>query len=253
MKRMLLFVSAIALVLAAAPVASASRGIPAGSHDIVFDGYCDGLHFNVPSAGTGDATTTDGDQTGCDAGGVFGQFSKAKKALYFTVPGYETFTVINLNHTWTHYGFNGNQITLVNSGTWSFGTPNGRAAKPSNTQRAAAASAVRPNAVYDISFDGYCDGMQFNVPSVGLGTAGTVDGNRTGCSSEGLIGATTKISGQSQVAVTFNTGGTWIQTAVFIPSHTWIHYSVSGDLIFVLNSGTWSPGPPAGSGHSSTG
>ena len=252
MKKTLLFVSAIALVLAVAPVASASRGAPAVSHDIVFDGYCDGLHFNVPSLGTGDPTTTDGDQTGCVAGGIFGQFSKAKKALYFTIPGFETFTVVNLDHTWTHYGFNGNQITLNNSGTWSPGTPNDRAAKPSNTRRAAAASAVSPDAVHDIIFDGYCDGMQLNVPSVGLGTPGTVDGNRTGCASEGLIGATTKISGQTQAAVTFNAGGTWIQTAIFIPSRTWIHYSVSGDLIYVLNSGTWSPGTPTGSGRPST-
>ena len=94
--------------------------------------------------------------------------------------------------------------------------------------------------------------MHLVSPSAGLGTPGTVDGNRTGCASEGLIGAKTKIHGQGAFAVTFDTGGTWIQTAIFV-DHTWIHYAIQGDLIYINNTGTWSYGTPEGSGQSSTG
>jgi hypothetical protein len=249
MKHMVLFLLAGALVLGAAPVASAATA-PHNSIDISFDGYCDGLHMNYASAGLGEASTVDGDQTGCVVGGIFGTASNANNAVYLTVPGFSTFTVVNLDHTWVHYGFSGNQIYVLNSGTWSFGTPADRGIA-SNSPRAGAPKTLSPAATTDIVFDGYCDGMQLNSPSIGLGTEGTVDGNRTGCASEALIGAKTKLRGQGAFAVTFDTGGLWVQTAIFV-DYTWIHYSVSGDLIYVLNSGTWSYGTPMDSGRSST-
>jgi len=250
MKHMVLFLLAGALVLVAAPMASASAA-PHHSIDISFDGYCDGIHMNYASAGLGQASTVDGDQTGCVAGGVFGTASSANNAVYLTVPGFSTFTVINLDGTWVHYGFSGNQIFLLNSGTWSYGAPSDRGIA-SNSPRAGAPKALSPATATDIVFDGYCDGMHLESPSIGLGTPGTVDGNRTGCSSEGLIGAQTKLHSLGAFAVTFLTGDLWVHTAIFA-DHTWIHYSASGDLIFILNSGTWSYGTPmAGSGRSST-
>jgi len=254
MKNTVLFLLAAALVLASAPVtiASAAPHRPFDtSFDISFDGYCDGLHINKPSAGLGQSSTIDGDQTGCVAGGIFGQTSKTSNALYLTVPGFGTFTVINADHTWVHYGFDGSLIFVLNSGTWSFGVPADRGIA-SNSAHAGAQKALSPDATTDIAFDGYCDGMHINHPSAGLGTPGTVDGNRTGCSSEGLIGAQTTIHGQGAFAVTFLTGTLWVQTAIFV-DHTWIHYAVTDDLIYVLNSGTWSYGTPLlGSGRSST-
>jgi len=83
----------------------------------------------------------------------------------------------------------------------------------------------------------------------------TLDGYRTGCATEGLIGAKTRL-GQSTTptrVAQFNTAGVWIQTSI-LSDHTWVHYSISGDTIYVLNSGTWSAGPPAlRAGGSSTG
>jgi hypothetical protein len=241
---------AAAFVLAAAPIAGASRA-PHKVIDISFDGYCDGMHLNYASAGLGEASTIDGDQTGCVFGGVFGQTSNANNAVYLTVPGYSTFTVINLDGTWVHYGFDGNLIFVLNSGTWSYGPPSGTGVA-SNRPRAGALKALNPTKTTDIVFDGYCDGMHLVSPSAGLGTPGTVDGNRTGCASEGLIGAKTKIHGQGTFAVTFVTDGTWIQTAIFL-DHTWIHYAVQGDLIYINNTGTWSYGTPGDSGPSSIG
>jgi hypothetical protein len=248
-KNTVLFLLTASLVLAAAPLASAA---PHHSIDISFDGYCDGMHLNYASAGLGEASTVDGHHTGCQRGGHFGTVSNANNALYVTVPGDGYFIVINLDHTWVLYEFDGNLIVLFNSGTWSYGTPAERGGMASNSLRARAPKSLSPRAATDIVFDGYCDGMHLNSPSIGLGTEGTVDGNRTGCSSEGLIGAKTKIHSQGTFAVTFDTDGLWVQTAIFA-DHTWIHYAVSGDLIYVLNSGTWSYGIPRGSGRSSTG
>jgi hypothetical protein len=262
-----LFAIAATLVLAAIPAGvgtalGASR--PTAGTDITFDGYCDGMHLEVPSVGLGTDSTVDGYQTGCLADGVFGQakpnrfgvYGVTKGTEYVTAPGISTFTVVNRNHTWTHYGFNGNQIYLLNSGTWSLGAPAAARQGLRSSYTSSAVRAARPariSSVKEISFDGYCDGMHLVSPSVGLGVKPTVDGNRTGCATEGLIGSKTKILNQGGTyVVTFNTGGLWIQTAVF-KNHTWIHYAISGNSEYVFNSGTWSLGPPAArvGGHSS--
>src|SRR5512132_3329191 len=50
-------------------------------------------------------------------------------------------------------------------------------------------AAAAPSTTLDIHFDGYCDGMHLNVPSIGLGTTGTVDGDHTGCITGGFEGS----------------------------------------------------------------
>jgi hypothetical protein len=195
----------------------------------------------------------DGNQTGCVSGGVFGEANSSATQGYVTIPGFSTFTLLNRNHSWVHFGFSGNQIFVLNSGSWSFGTPLGRGGVASNTPRAAQATGHRGVDNLDLMFDGYCDGMHLVNPSAGLGTAHSVDGNRTGCSNEALIGATTSVNNQAGTyVVTFVTGGLWVQTAIF-PDHTWVHYSVTGNQIYVLNSGTWSNVIAGGTGRPSTG
>ena len=49
-------------------------------------------------------------------------------------------------------------------------------------------ASAAPNAALDIHFDGYCDGMHLNIPSLGQGTSGTVDGDHTGCVTGGFEG-----------------------------------------------------------------
>src|SRR5439155_2970701 len=99
--------------------------------------------------------------------------------------------------------------------------------------------------VKEISLDGYCDGMHLVSPSAGLGTRGTVDGNRTGCASDGLMGSKSKINNMrgTYVVSFFADLFVWIQAAIF-PDQTWIQFAVSDYQIYILNSGTWSPGPP---------
>jgi len=231
--------------------------------DIVFDGYCDGLQLNIPSDGiSGVLRTVDGMQTGCVAGGVFGQARSGSDGTYgvengtelLTVPGFATFTVIKRNHTWVHYIDGGGFIAFVNSGTWSLGTPVDVAGGVSSYDADADAvgEGLVPQVVteeMDISFDGYCDGMHLVAPSAGLGTRGSVDGHLTGCASESLIGA--KSVDDSHV-VQFVTGGLWVQTVVF-SNNTWVHYSIVDNTIYWLNAGTWSGGTPAlAAGTSST-
>jgi len=251
-KKTLFALAALTLVLVAAPISAASAA-PTKSYDIAFDGYCDGLHLEFPSLGFGTKQTVDGDQTGCVSGGIFGEANSSGSTAYLTVPGFSTFTTVNKNHTWVHYGFNGNLIFVLNSGTWSYGTPLGHGAVASNTPRAAKAfGADRGVNDLDLVFDGYCDGMHLVNPSAGLGTPDTVDGYRTGCSFESLIGATATVNNQAGTyVVTFLTGSLWVQTAIF-PNHYWIHYSVSGDQIFLLNFGTWSNAIAGGAGRPST-
>jgi hypothetical protein len=254
MKKAFLFVLALATVVAAAPFAAASpaRFAPLKTYDIVFDGYCDGMHLEFPSAGLGNYQTVDGYQTGCIEGGIFGQADSTRSTGYLTVPAFATFTVVTNRHTWVHYGFNGNLIYVVNSGTWSYGTPLGRTGVASNTRRAGAA-AVGNRGVNDLDlmFDGYCDGMHLVNPSAGLGTPTSVDGYRTGCSAEALIGATASVANQAGTyVVTFDTAGLWVSTAIF-PNHTWIHYAIDGNSIFLLNFGTWSNAIAGGHGRNS--
>jgi hypothetical protein len=259
------FVVAAALVLAFASVGAASAA-PQTGYDITFDGYCDGLHLNIPSVGLpGTAYSVDGDQIGCASGGVFGtakasangHYGVEKGTEFVTIPGFSTHTFIDSNHKWVHYGLDGNKIYVLNKGTWSLGTPDAGSGVPSSSPRPglAGSTAGPRDGTKDIIFDGYCDGMELIAPSAGLGVPRTVDGNRTGCSSDALMGSKSLIDGQEATYLVsfFADGVTWIQTAVF-PDHTWIHYSVSGDQIYLLNSGTWSRGNPiAGGGRPSTG
>jgi len=249
MKKTFLFVLAVATIVAAAPLAASAA--PLKSYDIVFDGYCDGLHIEFPSLGMGTKQTADGYQTGCVSGGIFGQANSSGSMAMLTIPAYSTFTTVSKNHTWVHYGFNGNLIFVLNSGTWSYGTPLGRGGVASNTHRAAAAALGNKGVNdLDVVFDGYCDGMHLVNPSAGLGTPTSVDGNRTGCASESLIGATATVNNQAGTyVVTFNVGF-WVQTAIF-PNHYWIHYSNDGNNIFLLNFGTWSNAIAGGHGQNS--
>ena len=244
------------MMLAAAPLHAATAA-PQTAYDLHFDGYCDGLHLNIPSVGLpGTAYSVDGDQTGCASAGVFGVakpnnagiYGITKGAEFITIPNYGTHTVINKDHTWVHYGLNGNLIYVLNSGTWTTGPPARGGAGVSSFTPRAGASRVGPASVTsakEIHFDGYCDGMHLVSPSAGLGIRKTVDGNRTGCASDGLMGTKTKINNlRGSYAVSFFANGSqWLETAIF-SDHTWVHYAVSGDVIYVLNSGTWSPGPP---------
>jgi hypothetical protein len=243
------------MILGLFPAAAfAASAAPASTLNIQFDGYCDGMSLTTPSAGLGSRETVDGDQTGCVTGGIFGTTSAFKDQYFMTVPTYGTFTVVGMNHTWVHYALQGNQIYVLNNGTWSPGTPKAAPGTASSFARPATVteSSVPAN-TFDIMFDGYCDGFELNSPSAGLGYQGTVDGNRIGCAADGLMGASTRLHSDGAIAVGYYADGTtWIETVVML-SGTWIHFSVSGDLIYILNSGTWSYGTTPTGTHRSTG
>jgi len=240
-----------AMLLALSQLAVAA---PSTSLDITFDGYCDGMHLNIPSLGVGTPGTVDGDHTGCISGGFEGTTSSKPSGAHITTTyggqAAPLFHIVVLaNHTWTIYGISGDLITFINSGTWSPGTPKANAGMPAGLARTGRPISA-PSTSLDITFDGYCDGMHLNIPSLGLGTPGTVDGDHTVCISGGFVGTTSSKPSPAGAHISTDYGGYAPQLLHFVISanHTWVIYSISGDLQYLVNSGTWSPGPPRGDG-----
>lgn len=243
-----------ALALAMTPVLAASAGTT-DVQEISFDGYCDGMQLSFPSTGLGTPGTVDGVQTGCVSSAIFGQ-SKAGSfdngAVFVTVPDGGLLYNIYKDHTWEIYFLSGTTVGILNSGTWSDGPPPapGQGIASSSVQKAPpAASAAPSKKIREISFDGYCDGMQFNIPSQGLpADPRSIDGMRTGCASDGLMGQLHRIGGDGaphgNVVSFFADGAIWLSAGIF-KDRTWVLYATDGTSIYVLNSGTWSPGPPA--------
>jgi hypothetical protein len=98
---------------------------------------------------------------------------------------------------------------------------------------------------YDISFDGYCDGMHLYNPSLGLGAAGTVDGYHTGCVTGGFGGTTSKKPNALHLSDTYGDAGAYPLLAWRInANNTFSLYAEDTGVIVLVNSGTWSFGPP---------
>jgi hypothetical protein len=256
---------ALSLLPIGAAVAAPASAAPAVAQDISFDGYCDGLHVNIPSAGLGTTGTLDGTETGCYSSGAFGTASPNKLGRFGVTKGNEYvqyedavghpwLTVIKKNHTWTHYILDGlGHLAVLNSGTWSLGTPVRQAGRVGSASGAARPQVSAPQSVdvrIDIVFDGYCDGMRLKIPSTGLGTAGTIDGRRTGCESAPIMGAVAKVNGLRDWVVDDVNGP--FQFGIF-EDGTFVIYVGSGGLESVLNAGTWSYGTPVARGAASTG
>ncbi len=245
-----------AMLLAVSQLAVAA---PSTTIDISFDGYCDGLHMNIPSLGLGTSGTVDGDHTGCVSGGFEGTTSSNPKGAHITteyggVVEPLLHILVMANHTWTIYGISGDLITFVNSGTWSPGSPRATSGVPAGLARTARPISA-PSTSLDITFDGYCDGLHLNIPSLGLGTPGTVDGDHTGCIRGGFVGTTSSKPSPAGARLSTDYGGavpTLLHIVVFA-NHTWVIYGISGDLQYLVNSGTWSPGPPRGDGKPAAG
>ncbi|MDN5864212.1 MAG: hypothetical protein L0I62_03195 [Gammaproteobacteria bacterium] len=231
---------------AAGPKTHVSRAIPPGTYDIVFDGYCDGLHISIP--GSAGAPGVEAVRTGsCESGDTaYGAVAGGGIGLAF--PAVVLFYVIRSNHTWANYADCGTgSECLLHSGTWSFGVPAApHADLPSSSERglfaagrtASAAPAPRVPFSVDISFDGYCDGLHLNLP----GSAGNpgVDGLQTGCASAPLIGA--KRNNQRVIAWDYGGDNLYVISA----DHTWILYTICGGTQECFgNSGTWSFGVAA--------
>lgn len=249
------FAAAVTLTLAGASFASAApqkiqsfgANLPAGTYNIVFDGFCDGMAITIP--GSAGAPGVEMNRTGtCQSPdflyGVLGGTSvggaDATYALY---------AVIMANGYWYYYADCGTgSECLLNSGTWSFGTPAAPAKGLPSTSRAGrvfgsgqrflgAGHGPQPKALnIDISFDGYCDGEHISIP----GDAGSpgADGYQTGCASEPLIGAKHG-----------NAVGMWdyVDNLIWFDmgNGTWIIFGDGGGYEIYVNSGTWSLGTPA--------
>jgi hypothetical protein len=239
--------------------AIAASAVPAGASttNISLDGYCDGMSLNIPSIGYGTTDTTDGYRTGCESAALFGVNRPNLSNVYGVRKGTEYLTSLDgyfwqisrKGHTWTVFGYNGNQIYVVNSGTWSLGAPAADAVRASSVATGArSAAAVQPYAARDISFDGYCDGLHIVTPSAGLATKTTIDGysiNWDCVGSNGpMIGARTTIDGYTKTFVaSVSENGTFYQFIIF-PNNHWVLLGSDGSQIVLVNSGTWTAGAP---------
>jgi hypothetical protein len=263
-------VGALALGVLPIGVASGVRAAaaPAVAQDISFDGYCDGLHINIPSAGLGVAGTVDGTTTGdcADPIGLFGEASpnrfgkfgvtKGNEYVQYEDPAISVFTVVKKDHTWTHYVLDAGHLLVLNFGTWSLGTGAstvGRVSSMSAAAKPQAADLLAPDGRIDIAFTGHCDGMRLRIPSAGLGRAGTIDGKSTGCETEPVMGAVATINGQGDWVTGVVDGGTVPLQYAILADGTWVLYRVSGGVISVFSAGAWTYGTPVAQGVSSRG
>jgi hypothetical protein len=198
-------------VLAAAAVAVAAVGAgsatPASAAttaqvDITFDGYCDGLHLKYKAV-NGFDYTVEGSRTGCAAGPAVGvakpnkngKFGITKGSTFLMLEDSSIHTVLKKDGTWVHYcDVGGGTIGVCNSGTWSLGAPAKAGGGSSSAASGAAKAPARTQATLNVAFDGYCDGMTLNKPSVGLGTGATIDGSSFGTciATRGVIGSYSK-------------------------------------------------------------
>jgi hypothetical protein len=262
-------VGALALGLVPIGAAAPAAAAPAVAQDITFDGYCDGLHLNIPSAGLGTVGTIDGTTTGgcADPIGIFGEASPNRfgklgvttgnEYVQYEDPAISVFTVVKKNHTWTHYVLDAGHLLVLNYGTWSLGAGARTASRVSSMSAAAAkpqaADLLALHARIDIAFTGHCDGMRLRIPSAGLGTAGTIDGKSTGCETEPVMGAVATIDGQRDWVTGVVDGGTVPLQYAILADRTWVLYRGSGGAISVLGSGAWTYGTPVGQGVTSRG
>jgi hypothetical protein len=120
---------------------------------------------------------------------------------------------------------------------------------------AASAGESSATATETIMFDGFCDGMTIDVPSTGLGTAGTLDGTLAGCETGPILGSAAPKKGTYGVEVgrEFISIPQYTLFSVIRNDHTFTHYAINGDVISELITGTWSlatPGAPQASNTS---
>lgn len=232
-------------------------GFADGIYHIVFDGFCDGMTITKPgSAGApGVEAVHTGDPDTCIAntplfGGAGNGVGLADAAT--GTNSNNVYYAIRANRTWVAFiSCDTGEECVLNSGTWSFGTPEPSAKTGLPSSRTIGLFAPVGNGVpsekqhsqphysVDISFDTYCDGEHLNLPGSG-GNPG-VDGTATGCSSAPLIGA----RGVIDLAAV----GMWDYTNGFFyvveNDHTFVIYNDCGDgTECFVNSGTWSFGTP---------
>jgi hypothetical protein len=117
-------------------------------------------------------------------------------------------------------------------------------------------AAAASQSEYDIAFDGHCDGMHLTLPRFS-DIPYSAAGSRTGCASGDLYGVARPDRhghygierGTEIVADDWGTPLTVIKS-----DHTWVTYEVNEDdeIIYVLDSGTWSRGLPGAAGSPSS-
>lgn len=89
--------------------------------------------------------------------------------------------------------------------------------------------------LHELTYDGFCDGLAFEIVADG------VNGDQIGCLSGDAIGVVADGS-----LVFCYCGGAEFEGLMTVIGfdHTWTHYECTGGGISLLNSGTWSSGPP---------
>lgn len=101
---------------------------------------------------------------------------------------------------------------------------------------------VEGGAQHCIWYDGYCDGVCYSIYA-----GGSADGIQTGCAGGALVGTTGGRALHISYACDAQAGcDTQLQVVhtILRSDGTWTHYGLSGGLVVVLNSGTYSVAAP---------
>lgn len=89
---------------------------------------------------------------------------------------------------------------------------------------------------WDLSFDGYCDGVHLDYPGT---TGAPISGYQTGCVTGNLFGSVSFAPNTAHLSYAPAASFNGLHTIIY-QTGTWAHYNESG----FVNSGTWSLGLP---------
>jgi hypothetical protein len=99
--------------------------------------------------------------------------------------------------------------------------------------------------VIDIVYDGYCDGAHLSFDFA----TGLADGNQTGCCAGNMVGVVAMVPSQGvALCMSYGAGADFHPYGAYIvirADRTWTLYANDGGGIYVLNTGTWTPGVAA--------
>jgi hypothetical protein len=125
-RTVIVFSAALALTLVAGATRASADNLP-GTFDLVFNGYCDGMHLETLTTKVQKSTTgwlVQGFRTGCASENIVGVNVTMKNLdVNFEARGTSYLFIIRVDHTWAIYINRGGGAALLNSGTWSLVPP----------------------------------------------------------------------------------------------------------------------------------
>jgi hypothetical protein len=221
--------------------------------DIVFDGYCDGVHYEA-----GPDAAVHGNTTGCISYVVEGARGPNGGLVHVhdcSTSPYTLLYVVRADYTWANYYVLNGTVAPYLTGTWHYGTPEpgatGQSTIPTGGGFGSGGDAGFPAEPIlesqialptDIVFNGYCDGVHY-ASGPGAAVKGHVTGSAACIDPAQIIGARGARGGLVHMTDCTVYSGAYLY--IVRADNTWANFYISGGSVYSLNAGTWSYGTPA--------